>query len=94
VLSYTSEPFSEQRDIIGAMAAQLYVSSTAAYRSAKGHRLRVQKSSGAFPRWARNLGGSEPFARATQLHRAKQSIHHSPTYPSAVIVPFCNPSPR
>jgi putative CocE/NonD family hydrolase len=140
VLTYTSEPFSEQRDIIGPVAAELYVSSTAAsadffvrlcdvnatgvsknicdglqrikvtsagapqrvrvemwptaYRIAKGHRLRVQTSSGAFPRWARNLGGNEPFTRATQLHRATQSVYHSPTYPSAVIVPFCNVSPR
>jgi putative CocE/NonD family hydrolase len=135
VLTYTSEPFAEQRDIIGPVAAELYVSSTVAsadffvrlcdvdaagvsknicdglqrikitsagtpqrvrietwptaYRIAQGHRLRAQISSGAFPRWARNLGGSEPFTRATQLHKATQSIYHSPTCPSAVIVPFC-----
>jgi putative CocE/NonD family hydrolase len=141
VLTYTSEPFLEQRDIIGPVAAELHVSSTAAsadffvrlcdvnaagvsknicdglqrikiksagapqrvrvemwptaYRIAKGHRLRVQISSGAFPRWARNLGGNESFARATQLHRGTQSIYHSSERPSAVIVPICNgPSRR
>jgi len=60
-----------------------------AYRMAQGHRLRVQVSSGAFPRWARNLGGREPLAEATELRVATQSIYHSPAYPSAVVVPFC-----
>jgi len=65
-----------------------------AYRIGQGHRIRVQVSSGAFPRWARNLGGLEPLATATQLHAATQSIHHSPTHPSAVVVPFCGDPPR
>jgi putative CocE/NonD family hydrolase len=59
-----------------------------AYRVARGHRLRAQISSGAFPRWARNLGSTDPIAHATGLHAATQSIHHSPQCPSAVIVPF------
>lgn len=134
VLTYTSAPLPGQRDIIGPVSAELYVSSTAssadffvrlcdvdaagisrnicdglqrvstessepkrvhvemwptAYRVAEGHRLRVQISSGAFPRWARNLGGAEPMARATRLDSATQSVHHSPSCPSAIIVPFC-----
>lgn len=60
-----------------------------AYRIAAGHRIRVQVSSGAFPRWARNLGGDEPIATATELHVATQSIHHSADYPSAINLPFC-----
>lgn len=60
-----------------------------AYRIAQGHRIRVQISSGAFPRWARNLGGGEPLATATEMHVATQSIHHSPDYPSAINLPFC-----
>jgi uncharacterized protein len=63
--------------------------SPTAYRVAEGHRLRVQISSGAFPRWARNLGGTEPLARAARLDSATQSIHHSLQYPSAIILPFC-----
>jgi putative CocE/NonD family hydrolase len=135
VLTYTSEPLAQPRDIIGTATADLYVSSSAAsadffvrlcdvdaagqsknicdglqrvtiaaggvpqrvrfelwptaYRIARGHRVRVQVSSGAFPRWARNLGGLEPLASATELRPATQSIHHSPTHPSAVVVPFC-----
>jgi putative CocE/NonD family hydrolase len=60
-----------------------------AYRIAAGHRIRVQVSSGAFPRLARNLGGDEPLATATEMYIATQSIHHSPDYPSAINLPFC-----
>ncbi|MFT3930920.1 MAG: CocE/NonD family hydrolase [Spongiibacteraceae bacterium] len=59
-----------------------------AYRFAAGHRLRVQVSSGAFPRWARNPGGTESIGAATELHVATQSIHHSPEYPSAINLPM------
>ena len=135
VVTYTSDTFTKQRDIIGTIIAELYVSSGAAsadffvrlcdvdangvsknvcdgiqrvrietpdvpqrvrielwptaYRIAQGHRIRAQISSGAFPRWARNLGGAEPIAEAQQMHVATQSIHHSQSYPSAVILPFC-----
>ena len=134
VLTYTSEPLPRFRDIIGVVAADLHVSSSApsadffvrlcdvdatgisknicdglqrvnfdtneapqrirvelwptAYRVAAGHRLRVQVSSGAFPRWARNLGGVEPLSQATALNAATQQIHHSPLCPSAIVVPF------
>jgi putative CocE/NonD family hydrolase len=134
VLTYTSEALTQDRDVIGPVMAELYVSSSVrsadffvrlcdvdaqgisrnicdglqrvridspgtpqgirvhlwptAYRVAPGHRLRVQISSGAFPRWARNLGGLEPIAEATELRSATQSIYHSPTCPSAVILPF------
>jgi uncharacterized protein len=138
VLTYTSEPISRPRDIIGPVAAELYVSSTApsadflvrlcdvdtngvsrnicdglqrvriqstdapqqvrvemwptAYQVARNHRLRIQVASGAFPRWARNPGSTEPLGQASTLHSATQSIYHSPIYPSAVILPFCRES--
>jgi putative CocE/NonD family hydrolase len=141
VLTYTSEPMAQARDIIGPVCAELYVSSSApsadffvrlcdvdeagvsrnicdglqrvrfesasggpqqasprlvrvdmwptAYRIAQNHHLRVQVSSGAFPRWARNPGTTEPLGHATALQRATQSVYHSPDLPSAVILPFC-----
>jgi len=138
VLTYSSEPLPHHRDIIGPVAAELYVSSTApsadffvrlcdvdttgvsrnicdglqrvriesagtpqrvsvemwptAYRVRQGHCLRVQISSGAFPRWARNLGSAEHIGQATRLRSATQYIHHSPLCPSAVILPFCRES--
>jgi len=59
-----------------------------AYRMAQGHRIRVQISSGAFPRYARNLGGDEPLATAARLHVATQSLHHSEAHPSAIVLRF------
>ncbi|MFG2376768.1 CocE/NonD family hydrolase [Streptomyces sp. NPDC048504] len=38
------------------------------YRFQRGHRIRVQISSGAFPRYNRNLGTGEPQATATTLN--------------------------
>ena len=59
-----------------------------AYKIPAGHRLRVQISSGAFPRRARNLGGLDAIAAQAQARVATQSIHHSPSHPSAVLLPF------
>ena len=58
-----------------------------AYRFQPGHRIRVQVSSGAFPRWSRNLGGREPLGTGTAMQAADQAIHHSPTAPSAIALP-------
>jgi putative CocE/NonD family hydrolase len=59
-----------------------------AYRFRRGHRLRVQVSSGAFPRFARNLGSGEPLSTATTLCMADQSVYHDPAHPSAIILPI------
>jgi uncharacterized protein len=58
-----------------------------AYRFARGHRIRVQVSSGAFPRYARNPGTGEPHATATRLLAADQQVHHDPEHPSAILLP-------
>jgi putative CocE/NonD family hydrolase len=58
-----------------------------AYRFARGHRIRVQVSSGAFPRYARNPGTGEPHPTATTLRAADQEVHHDPAHPSAVLLP-------
>jgi putative CocE/NonD family hydrolase len=58
-----------------------------AYRFRRGHRIRVQVSSGAFPRYARNPGTGEPHATATELRAADQTVYHDPTHPSAIILP-------
>lgn len=51
------------------------------------HRIRVQVASGAFPRYARNLGTGEPRATATTLRAADQAVHHDPAHPSAIVLP-------
>jgi uncharacterized protein len=59
-----------------------------AYRFKAGHRIRVQVSSGAFPRYARNPGTGEPLATATTLKAADQAVYHDPAHQSAVILPI------
>jgi hypothetical protein len=53
----------------------------------RGHRIRVQVSSGAFPRYARNPGTGDARATATTLRAADQQVFHDPEHPSAVILP-------
>jgi uncharacterized protein len=63
-----------------------------AYTLKAGHRIRVQVSSGAHPRWARNTGTGEPLAAATRLAAAEQHVFHDSQRPSAVILPVLIPS--
>ncbi|MEU9174984.1 CocE/NonD family hydrolase [Streptomyces sp. NPDC048420] len=58
-----------------------------AHRFRAGHRIRVQVSSGAFPRYNRNPGTGEPRATAATLRPADQQVFHDPERPSAVILP-------
>ena len=57
-----------------------------AHRFRRGHRLRVQISSGAHPRLARNTGGGEPLKTATKLVSADQEVLHDPDHPSTVVL--------
>lgn len=61
-----------------------------AHRFLRGHRLRLQVSSGAHPRYARNTGSGEPLALATKLFVADQSIYHDPEHPSAIVLPLAH----
>jgi putative CocE/NonD family hydrolase len=62
-----------------------------AHRFSAGSRLRLQVSSGAHPRYARNTGTGDPLATATLLVTADQKIYHDPAHPSAVILPITVP---
>jgi predicted acyl esterase len=53
-----------------------------AYCFRRGHRLRLQISSGAFPRFSRNPGTGDPLAQATGLRQANQRVFHDPAHPS------------
>jgi uncharacterized protein len=59
-----------------------------AYHFRRGQRIRVQISSAAHPRFARNLGSEEPLATATKLLAADQTIYHDPEHPSAILLPI------
>jgi putative CocE/NonD family hydrolase len=58
-----------------------------AYRFRRGHSLRLQVSSGAHPRYARNPGSGEPLGTATTLVVADQLVYHDLAHPSAIILP-------
>jgi hypothetical protein len=60
--------------------------SPTAYCFRRGHRIRVQVSSGAHPRWARNLGTGEPIATGVAMRTARQEVLHDPEHPSAITV--------
>ena len=53
-----------------------------AYRVKAGHRLRLQVSGGAFPRYARNLGTAEPFGIVTTGRAGRVEVFHDAAHPS------------
>jgi predicted acyl esterase len=57
-----------------------------------GHRLRLQISSGAFPRFVPHPGTGEPIATVATRLPSRQTIHHSDTHPATVHVPVVAPS--
>jgi hypothetical protein len=58
-----------------------------AHRFGPGHRLRVQVSGGAHPRYLRNTGTSEPLASATRLVPVSIEITHGPDHPAVLSLP-------
>lgn len=58
----------------------------AAHRFRRGHSLRVQVSSGAHPRFARNPGTGEPLATAIRLVAADQVVYHDAERPSSIVL--------
>ena len=137
MLCYTSEPLRADIEVVGNVAADLYVRSSrehtdffarlcdvdqagrsvnicdalvrlapgapppaadgvisirielwpTAHRFAAGHRIRLQVSSGAHPRYSRNPGTGDPLATATALVAAHQDVYHDPDHPSAISLP-------
>jgi len=74
------------RDADGVTAVRLPLYPTA-YRFPGGHRIRVQVSGGAHPRWARNPGTGEPLGTAVELRGGARWIFHDAARPSAVHLP-------
>ena len=58
-----------------------------AHRFQRGHCIRLQISSGAHPRWSRNLGTGEPLATGTAMRVAEQQIFHDAARRSRVVLP-------
>ena len=53
----------------------------------RGHRIRLQVSGGAHPRYGRNLGTAESFATSTRLQASDRTVFHDAQHPSAVWLP-------
>jgi putative CocE/NonD family hydrolase len=63
----------------------------AGHRFEPGHRIRLQVSGGAHPRFARNYGTGEPLATAVELVATRTTLHHDPAHPSALVLPVHQP---
>jgi putative CocE/NonD family hydrolase len=65
-----------------------------AHRFQRGHCLRLLVSSGAHPRWSRNLGTGEPAATGVSMVFADQMIYHDEARPSALVLPVVAGGPE
>jgi putative CocE/NonD family hydrolase len=64
-----------------------------AHRLQAGHRLRLQVSGGAHPRFARNPGTPEPLATAVELVPSNHEVHHGAGGRSRVLLPVSPTQP-
>ena len=62
-----------------------------AHRFAAGHRIRLQVSSGAHPRYARNPGTGEDPYRVTRLQGVDIEVLHGSEHPSALVLSVMPP---
>jgi putative CocE/NonD family hydrolase len=53
-----------------------------------GHRICLQISSSAFPKFDRNLNTGAPLGQTTESVSAEQHIYHDDAHPSAVVLPI------
>lgn len=84
-LRLTPEKFKDAPDGIAAIELNLHAT---AHHFKKGHALRVQVSSGAHPRFARNLGTPERISTATKIVVQHQEIFHDAAHQSVITLPI------
>jgi predicted acyl esterase len=53
----------------------------------RGHRIRLDVTSSSFPRFSRNLNTGEDVGTGTRMRVARQTILHTASYPSHVLLP-------
>ena len=70
----------------GTILIEVDLSATAC-RFETGHRIRLQVSSGAHPRYARNLGVDDSAAELANSQVASQEVFHDSDHPSEVMIP-------
>jgi len=77
-------------DGVAAVDVELYPT---AYRVRAGHRLRLQVSGGAFPRFARNYGTADPFGAAHTGLRCRFEVFADALHPASLQLPFWSQRP-
>ena len=86
IIRVTLESPAMTRQEDGALCVKLELWPTA-NRFKRGQRIRLQVSSGAHPRFARNPGSGERVGEETTLKLAEQTIYHDPAHPSSITLP-------
>lgn len=81
------EPDAVEQDADGILHLQVPMWPTAV-AFGRGHRIRLQVSSGAHPLFARNPGTDERLGAATTLVAADQEVFCDPDHPSAIELPI------
>lgn len=54
----------------------------------KGHRIRIEVASSAFPKYDRNLNTGDVLGQTTEMKVAHQTIYHDEEHPSAIVLPI------
>jgi putative CocE/NonD family hydrolase len=80
-----SEPSLIQPDQVYQYEIDLWVTSNLFL---EGHSIRLEISSSNFPRFDRNPNTGNPFGTDTEFLPAGQTIHHSATFPSHLVLPI------
>ncbi len=62
-----------------------------ANRFQAGHRIRVHVTSSHFPQFARNLNNGKPYGTSDTPEIAEQTVYHSATRPSHLVLPVTGP---
>jgi putative CocE/NonD family hydrolase len=85
--NFRLEPGRGETQPDGSVRVTIAMSSTA-YCVKAGLRIRVLLSSGAHPRFARNLGVAGNQVLATTMQPAQQIVYHDAAHPSALVLPL------
>jgi putative CocE/NonD family hydrolase len=59
----------------------------------KGHRIRLEIASTAFPKYDRNPNTGAPLGQSAEMKTADQTIYHDPEHPSVLVLPVVPASP-
>ena len=59
----------------------------------KGHRIRIEIASSAFPKYDRNPNTGEALGKTTRVEVARQTIYHDREHPSHVVLPIVPQKP-